>query len=395
MALNNGRQIQTIPGIQGITAGGQAQVQINPNRRVFRMNFQCTGVAYVAPVLTLPASAGATVQPTFNVTLTAGKITAVTINSATATTAVNGTYTLVVTDNIAVVGNIGSTTFNNNTYGAVITAVVASAAVTSVTLVNGGNVAAVPVEIFFNGQILQSVGGVNMRDINATLIKAATYADSFGTSGSGFQQWQTGELMIDYVRAVDRNLPGSQIPVWDLWGQSVLQLQLPITAGITSPGLVGVYEFDQDISLRNTVAGPNNTQIPVLQPIAQHAQSFPVPAGTSLFSINTVPFLINPQTPLPILRLYFAESNPGNITQIEIDQDGNKIVQLTQAQIQQMYQEYGFNSNIFGAMFAADIDRKIQKALRCQQTLVIWVASAVAQQITILRETLPGAYSGG
>src|SRR5665213_4033103 len=98
MPLNFGRTIQTIPGIQGVVAGGQAQVQINPNRRVFRMNYQCTGIAYVAPVLTLPASAGATVQPTFNVVLTAGKITAVTINSSTATTAADGTYTLVVTD---------------------------------------------------------------------------------------------------------------------------------------------------------------------------------------------------------------------------------------------------------------------------------------------------------
>src|SRR5579872_2164263 len=103
MALNNGRQIQFLPGIQGVVAGGQAQVQINPNRHIFRLNFQCTGVAFVAPVLTLPASAGATVQPTFTVTVVAGKITAVAILSATATGAANGTYTLVVTDNITVV----------------------------------------------------------------------------------------------------------------------------------------------------------------------------------------------------------------------------------------------------------------------------------------------------
>ncbi len=388
MSLNNGRQNQFIPGIQGVTAGGQAQVQINPNRRVFRMNFQCTGVAYVAPVLTLPASAGATVQPTFNVTVTAGKITAVTINSSTATGAANGTYTLVVTDNYTAVSQAGPVTLNNNSYGAVITAVVASAAVTSVTLTNGGNVAAVPVELFFNGQILQTVGGVNMRDITATQIKALTYADDSSES------WQLGQFTINYIRPADRYLKSSEIPVFDLWGQSVLQLQMPITAGITSPGLVGVYEFDQDISLRNvvTVAGK---AVPVLQPIAQHAQTFPIPASSSLFQINTVPFQLNPNTPLPILRLWFQEQTPGNITQIEIDQDGNKIAQFTQAEIQQQYNDYRFGTTVFGAMFVADIDRRISKSLRCQSTLVIQLASAVAQNVTIIRETMPGAYSGG
>lgn len=384
MPLNYGRQIQTIPGIQGVTAGGQAQVQINPNRRVTRMNFQCTGVAYVAPVLTLPASAGATVQPTFNVTLVAGQITAVTINSSTATGAANGTYTLVVTDNIT---QADGTTLNNS-YGAVVTAVVASAVVTSVTLVSAGVVGPVPIEIFFNGQILQTVGGVNMRDINATQIKATALAEDLS------QTWATGQLSIYYVSPNRKFTQQPEITIFDLWGQSVLQLQMPITTGITSPGLVGDYEFDADSTLRNTVTVGGNTR-PVLQPIAQHAQTFPVPAGASLYSITTVPFLLAPNTPLPILRLWMQESNPGHITQIEIDQDGNKIAQFTQAQVQQMYKDYKFNVSIFGAQYIADIDLRIAKALRCQQNLVIWVASSVTQNITIIRETLPGAYSGG
>jgi hypothetical protein len=388
MPLNYGRQIQTIPGIQGVTAGGQAQVQINPNRRVSRLNFQCTGIAYVNPVLTLPASAGASVQPTFAVTLTAGKITDVTVVSATATGASNGTYAAVITDNITVVTPTGFATVNNNSYAAVVNITIASAAVSAVTLVSGGSVAPVPIEIFFNGQILQTVGGVNMADINATQIKATAYADEADIV------WNTGELIIDYVKPSAKFTAQPDLTIFDLWGQSVLQIQMPITQGVTAPGLVGVYEFDADISLRNT-ATINGQAVPVLQPIARHAQSFAVPAGAGLFSITTVPFLINPQTPLPILRLWFQEQTPGNITQIEIDQDGNKIVQLTQAQIQQMYADYGFNVNIFGANFIADYNRRINNALRCQQNLVVWVSSAVSQQITIIRETLPGAYSGG
>ena len=393
MPLNYGRQIQTIPGITGVTAGGQAQVQLNPNRRVSRINFQCTGVAYVAPVLTLPAAAGATVQPTFTVGLTAGKITSVAILSSTATSAANGAYTLVVTDNITVVSppvfpnGPGSTTLNNS-YGATITAVVSGAVVTSVTLVSGGVVSPVPIEIFFAGQILQTVGGINMRDLSATLVKSCAYADGI------YNQWQLGQFTVDYVRPSDRFTNNPDITIWDLWGQSVLSLQMPITPNITSPGLVGVYEFDADASLRNIIT-VNGKATPILQPIAQHAITLPIAAGTSLQSFNTIPFLINPQTPLPILRIWIQESNPGNITAIEIDQDGNKVVQLTQAQIQQMYSEYGFNANIFGASFVADFDRRVQKALRCQTSLVVWVASAVSQNLTFIRETLPGAFSGG
>jgi len=384
MPLNFGRTIQTIPGIQGVVAGGQAQVQINPNRRVFRMNYQCTGIAYVAPVLTLPASAGATVQPTFNVVLTAGKITAVTINSSTATTAADGTYTLVVTDTITTVDGV----INNNSYAANITAVVSSAVVTSVTLVSGGSVAAVPIEIFFNGQILITVGGVNMSDINATQLKQMAYTDDKD------QSWALGQLSWYSVYPAARFTEKPETTVFDLWGQSVLQLQMPISANITSPGMVGDYEFDSDISLRNMTT-VNGQAVPVLQPLARHSQTFPVPAGSALYSITTVPFLLAPNVPLPILRLYFSESMPGNITQIEIDQDSNKIVQFTAAQIKQMYADYRFNTGVFGAMFIADIDHRIYKALRCQQNLVIWVASAVSQQISIIRETLPGAYSGG
>ena len=387
MPLNYGKQIQTIPGIQGVATGGQAQVQINPNRRVSRLNFQCTGIAYQAPVLTLPASSGATVQPTFNVTTTAGVITAVTVISATATGAANGTYAAVVTDNVSVVGPNGAQTINNS-YGAVINITVAGAAVTAVTLVSGGVVSPVPIEYFFNGQLLLTVGGVNMRDINATATKQSAYADDVNTS------WQLGELDINFVKPSARITAVPDLTIYDLWGQSVLQLQLPISTGVSSPGLVGVYEFDADISLRlsNTVGG---NSVPILQPIAVHAQTFPIAAGTSLQSITTIPFLINPTTPLPILRLYLQEQTPGNITKIELDQDGNKIVQLTQAQIQQLYNKYGFNISIFGGIYVADLDRRIQKALRVQQNLVLWISSAVTQQITVIRETLPGAYSGG
>ncbi len=383
MPLNYGRQIQTIPGIQGVTAGGQAQVQINPNRRVFRLNFQCTGIAYVAPVVTLPAAAGGT-PATFTATVVNGVITAVAIATAGAGQT-PGTYTAVVTDTITVVGGT-----LNNSYGANITIVVAGGGTVTATptVVSGGTVGAVPIEIFFNGQILQTVGGVNMRDTNATQIKAAAYADGAN------QVWEVGQLTVYYVPPEQRFVERPETCVWDLWGQSVLQLQMPITANITSPGLVGDYEFDNDISLRNTIIVGGVAQ-PVLQPVAQHAQTFTVPAGAALFSITTVPFLLSPNVPLPILRLYFQESNPGHITQIEIDQDGNKIVQFTAAQIRQMYADYRFNVNVFGAMFIADIDHRIIKALRCQQNLVVWVASSVTQQISIVRETLPGAYSGG
>ena len=384
MSLNYGKQIQTIPGIQGVAPGGQAQVQLNPNRRVSRLNFQCTGIAYVAPVLTLPAAAGATVQPTFNVTLTAGVITGVTVNSATATGAADGIYQAVITDTVPVVGGTV-----NNSYSADVRITIDTAAVTAISLVSGGVVSPVPIEVFFAGQILQTVGGVNMRDLNAAQIKACALADDANAPA-----WRLGELDIQYVKPSARFTSQPDITIWDLWGQSVLQLQMPITAGITSPGLVGVYEFDADVTLRLT-ASVGGKAMPVLQPVAQHAQTFPIAAGVSLQSITTIPFLINPSTPLPILRLYLQEQTPGNITKIELDQDGNKILQLTEEQIKQMYSAYGFDTGAFGAMFVADIDRRVSRALRVNQSMTLWVSSAVSQQITVIRETLPGAYSGG
>lgn len=383
MPLNFGRQIQTIPGIQGVSAGGTAQVQINPNRRVSRMNFQTTGVAFVAPVLTL---AGATVQPTFLVTLTGGTITGVAVVDDTVASVSDGTYTAVVTDNVILAD--GSIYNLQTSFKANIQITVDTNNVTAVSIVSGGVVGPVPPEVFFAGQLLLTVGGVNMSDLNATQIKACALADDSSVT------WQTNELNFDFVKPSARFTSNPDLTIFDLWGQSVMQLQLPITSRITSPGLVGVYEFDADLSLRN-IANIGGNAVPVLQPIAKHSQSFAVPAGTALFSITTVPFLINPTTPLPIMRLYMQEQTPGNITQIEIDADGNKVVQLTQAQIQELYNKYGFNTNIFGAMFAADYNRRIANSLRCAQNLVIYVASAVSQQISIIRETLPGAYSGG
>jgi hypothetical protein len=383
MPLNFGKQVQTIPGIQGVAAGGVAQVQINPNRRVSRMNFTLTGIAFLAPVLTL---AGATTQPTFNVMTSAGKITAVTVNSATTGGVADGTYAAVVTDNVTLKDG---TVYNlQDSFAAVVNVTVASNAVTAVTIVSGGNIGPVPPEVFFSGQILLTVGGVNMSDLTASQLKGCALADDKTVS------WDVNEFEINFVKPSARFTQNPDLTIFDLWGQSVMQLQMPITQKITSPSMIGVYEFDADISLRN-VATINGVATPILQPIARHAQTFNVPGGGALQSITTVPFLINPTTPLPILRLYFEEGTPGNITQIEIDQDGNKIVQLTKQQLSEMYDDYGFNINIFGAMFAADVNRRISNSLRCAQNLVIYIASTATQNVTIIRETLPGAYSGG
>lgn len=372
--LNLGRQIQTIPGIQGVAAGGSAQVQINPNRRIFNLNFQCTGIAYTTPSVTLPASAGGT-RATFTATVVQGVITAVAIATA-GSGQTPGTYTAVVTNP------------DGGNYSANITIVVAGGGTVTATptVLSGGVSAAVPIGTFFAGQILQTVGGVNMRDITATQI--ASIAAYNGTN------YALGELTIYYVEPCRRFTEAPDATVWDLWGQSVLQLQMPITSGITSPGLVGTYEFDADIALRrmvNSSAGP----VPLLQPIAQHSQSFPVPAGASLFSITTIPFLIRPGVPLPILRLYCLGGTPGSITNMEVDQDGNKIVQLSQAQYQQQYGEYGFNTAIFDTTLTPDKDQRIWRALRCLNALILYVASSVTQQVVVIRETLPGGYTGG
>ena len=135
---------------------------------------------------------------------------------------------------------------------------------------------------------------------------------------------------------------------------------------------------------------------PILSPISRHAFTFQLNAGLNLIGQGQIPFNY------PILRLYMLGSSPGNITQLEIDQDASKVEEgyiITQnagaqlGQTTEMLQEAGFITSVFDAAYVADINQRLEGALKCRSNLQLKIYSAVAQSLTILQEKLPGSYS--
>jgi hypothetical protein len=194
----------------------------------------------------------------------------------------------------------------------------------------------------------------------------------------------------------------NEITSWDLFGQSTFSLQGTIPGTVSLPSLIGAQEFDNSRNLRPTSKG----LIPFLQPVAQHEYTFNVVAGTNL--INTIPF------DYPIRRIWIKGSTPLSITQLEVDQDSNKVMEATYSEMRKMYEDYGFqfgkpnwfNTTTTPAFLAAyqtptyfdfayisDPDRRLQKALTCENSLVLRITSSVAQSVTIVMEYMPGQYA--
>jgi hypothetical protein len=184
-------------------------------------------------------------------------------------------------------------------------------------------------------------------------------------------------------------------------------------------------------------------RVPFLQPVAQHAFGVPIPSGR--FDITTLPWN-NPQT-----RLWLSGSKPGNIYQVEVMCDGSMIYQASAQQMFELASEYGFQlgdiataastgggfgngqsgNNISGTpnplvgtpgpqvpvtipnglltdspwavgangfpldgAVIFDPDNRPWKACRTKQSFILRVYSNFPQNLTVLQETLPGAFSG-
>jgi len=180
---------------------------------------------------------------------------------------------------------------------------------------------------------------------------------------------------------------------------------MAINQAIVSPGLVGIMEFDSFRNVTTVSDGKGGTTtIPTLAIVTQHDYNFPLAGGNSANLINTIPFQNR-----GILRLWLNGATPNSITQFEVYQDGNKILEATKPQINELLSEYGFafsNSgfsqagvnglvkNPFDAAYVADVDQRVWKALYCTTKFEIRVYSTVAQNLTITSETLTTGYIG-
>jgi hypothetical protein len=383
--LNLQRQRNFITGIQGVAPGGQASVNMACDRRYHRLIFQVVAVNYTGGTgLTATALSG--VGTGLNVTATVGANHTVTTIIPTA----GSTGAAFVTGD--------TVTFTDATGAGFVGTVTASAgAVTAIAITSTGT----PTAISASTAILTAkllVNGVNVCDLTA----AQEILRAQFNSMPGLALGQFPILFTEPWRNLTR---WPEITSWDMAGQTSFQIQLQFSPNLVNPGLTGQMEFDYQ---RNTSKGAIVSNLyqsllasktapnPILSPISRHAFTFQLNAGLNLIGQGQIPFNY------PILRLYFIGSIPGNITQLEIDQDSSKVEEgyiITQnagaqlGQTTEMLAEYGFNTSIFDAAYVPDINQRIENALKCQSNLQLKIYSAVAQSLTILEEKLPGSYS--
>jgi hypothetical protein len=214
-----------------------------------------------------------------------------------------------------------------------------------------------------------------------------------------------GQLPIFFTEPWRQFTRFPEITAWDMAGQSSFQVQIGFNSGFITPGMTGDMEFDY---IRNTSAGgvvstlyqqllaAGSAPNPILAPISRHAFTFQLNAGLNLFGQGQIPFNF------PILRMHLIGSIPGNLTQLEVLQDSNKVEEgfiITQnnggqlGQINEMLTEYGFVPSVFDTSYVADMNNRIDTALKCKSNLQLKVYSAIAQSLTVIQEKLPGSYS--
>lgn len=247
------------------------------------------------------------------------------------------------------------------------------------------------------------VNGISIRDISpANMIKIA--------QANGYYPI-LGELPIFFTEPGTMNGPNvlepSDVLSWDMFGQTSFSIQLSI-ASATVPGVTGLMEYDYQRNVRPGASGLE----PFLHPVAQHLFTAPLSSGTTI--INNLPISF------PIRRIWFQGSSAGNLTSLLIKQDGNVVMNATNAQLKRLYAQYGFKfANYFdytilqnatgpanlsiaagvetpayfdgAAIF--DTDGRWWKALKIGQSLEIQVVSGAAQTLSMYMETLPGNYA--
>lgn len=383
--LNLNRQRNFITGIQGVSAGGQASINMACDRRYHRLIFQITainftgGTALVATKLT-GAGTGLTVDVTVNAN---HQVATIVQHSGAAGSGFVTGDTITFTDATGT-GFVGTVTAS-------------SGAVTAITITTNGTPSAIDARTAI-GTIKLTVNGVNVADLTAAQeILRAQFA--------GLPAPALGQLPILFTEPWRNLTRWPEITSWDMAGQGSFQIQIQLASTLVSPGITGIMEFDYQ---RNTAAGPivstlyqqllkaGTAPAPILSPISRHAFTFQLNSGLNLIGQGQIPFNY------PILRLLMIGSVSGQITQLEVDQDASKIEEsfiITQnsggqlGQLPEMLAEYGFNNSFVDAAYVSDVNNRIENALKCQSNLQLKIYSAVAQSLTIIQEKLPGSYS--
>ncbi len=365
---NFGASQNIISGIQGVSSGATASINMPVNNRIHRETFQTRGVGYglagVPTIVPTVADAGATFTPV----ITNGKLTGISITGSVSTKA-NGSYALTITspDYVALNGNTVKVGV-----GATATYTVNTLVVTGVTITAQGDVQDIPPELFFTSS-KHLVNGIVMRDISAARTLKIAVANGYNPAN--------GEYPVFFTEPWRKIVDHDQATAWDLIGQSTYQILFGISSGVGSPDLQGTYEFDY---LRNARRGPKGENVLFLRPIKQHTFTYNVPAG--LFNVTSLP------VDFPIQRMWLEEAGVGSISHVELYQDGNKVLEGTYTQVNEMLRQYGFNATAFDFNAVFDPDERLGKALKVDN-LVFRVYSVSPGALNITMEIQGDSYS--
>lgn len=382
MVDNKSRFINFVSGINGVAPGGNGLVNLPTNQRYHRLKFLTQCVNYTGGAgKAITALTGTGASATGTLTIVNGVPTAIAIVAGGTGWAVGDTFTIADNTGRGFVGTVATVT--GGPPGALATATVTVAGVAS---------PCDPATVLTSLQ--QLVNGVPVRDISPDMVLRAVIAEG--------GQPNLGELVLNYTDPTRNEIMRNDVTSWDLFGQSTFSIRFGISPTVTAPSVTGTQEFDFQRNIR-VVGGKEQV---FLEPVCQHQYGFNIPAGR--FDITTLPF------DFPISRLWIQAATAGSLSQLEIYQDNNKVFEATKEQWEAMYQPYGFqfgratwfNQNstaspqagqfaqprYFDAAYLSDPDGRWGKYLRCENSLVIRVYSDVPQQITILSETMPGAY---
>jgi hypothetical protein len=317
------------------------------------------------------------------VVVTNGVITAITNNGGTSTKA-NGVYALVILDSLYVMVN--GTTVRVGT-GATGTYTVAGGVVTASAVTLGGVISPVPGELFFSS-FKHVVNGQPIRDTNPIeQVRMYLSNPTYEGQRSGFDTGDFPSFFTEPWRNINFH---NAVTSWDLNGQTSYSIQFQVSQAVGSPQLIGAVEYDNQ---RNAVPQANGSAKAFLQPVAYHQFSLNIPSGRSAVTILPIDN--------PIARIWFycintttwARITPNNLTQLEVNQDNNFVLQTTISELQSLLSQYGFDTGIYDAAFVADIDQRLTNALSCAKSLTIWPTATAACTLVMVMETLPGKFS--
>lgn len=372
---NRGSFSTPITGINGVSPGGTATINVPTDSRLHQLSLQCSGGTAYAGATTFTASAGGTATVVTG-TLSGGKVVSVAI-----TTAGSGQ-----TDGTYIIAGVGATSGT----GAFVRLVISGGVGTTATLIAQGGGGWVLPSFFFQSMI-HKVNGVTIRDIDPAYVLAINAANGVPC--------QNGEFTVYFSEPWRKFLRNNAITAWDLAGQGTYQITALINQQIPSPVITGYYTFDYQ---RNAVM-QGGRATPYLRIISQHQYSFAVGSGRTVLSGNQIPIAY------PILRLWFAGATPGAITGVDILQDGNMVYQMTRDQSALLQANYGFamiappgannvtvpvgnTPTVFDMAAIFDLDQRPENALSVAKDLKVYVYSTTQQNINVVCEALTDAY---